>query len=126
MDLERLSEIRERLLGRYSLFPRNGCLPASIEVFNDLGFPLKAGYILTKNGVKKHNWNEDFQGNIVDLSFSQFEEDFGYSLDEIIVFPKENVIHKYGYIENETLTSSLIDFVKKKRYLPQFEVSFLV
>ncbi|MDA3836586.1 MAG: hypothetical protein PF542_03105 [Nanoarchaeota archaeon] len=124
MNLEKLSKIQEDLINDCNGFPIKGCLSSCVKVFEELGFAPKAGYVISKGGIEPHNWNESEEGMIADVSLYQFEEHYGNEIDKIIFLPKDEAIHKYGYVESSENTKILQDFIWNKRYLPRFEVTF--
>lgn len=120
MKRSELVKVQNELIKEYPLFPEIECLPSVIKLFDEFNFQPKSGniWIGKSNLMLPHNWNEDPFGNIVDLSFYQFQKFFDFYLDRIVFMPKFEAAHKYGYFENVEMTSRLNEFTKNKEYLP--------
>lgn len=119
MELSDALEIQRELKRVAPGFPKNCCSLAAKEVHDKFGYKPVSGFVFTSKGPEEHSWNEDGEGNIVDLTLHQFN-DFK---DHIFVkIPWEDAAHKYGHSPNGKMTDSLERYIKG---IPGYSFNFL-
>ena len=92
-DFERLEQIREDFFQRIHFFPEGCCRGAAVRINNVAGYKLVRGKFYFEGRQFDHYWNETPDGEIVDLTASQFSDRF----PRIFVTSKHSDLAKNHY-----------------------------
>lgn len=90
---DRLAEIRKELEKQQPGLPKDSCLVAVQRVHQELGLKRYEGYYVVEGIGRKHSWNGDSSGAIVDITADQFDK----SVPTIeILYPDDKRYKRYS------------------------------
>lgn len=112
--VKKLEEVHNKLEQKPG-FPKNSCSLAAKVVYERMGIPIFAGYVLTDTGPEKHSWNETEDSKIIDLSLYQFDK---LNIPKIIYEDRKNLEGSWGYFVDEENTKRL------RKYIENFNEDF--